>query len=764
MKMNNDNINNRDGQLYLTGARGYSAYEVAVQNGFVGTEEEWLASLKGDKGDTGDTFDELTPEQIAEITGPQGKSAYQIAVDNGFVGTEQDWVNAYLSPEGYVRKQDVVDNLTSTETQKPLSAKQGKELKEFSSDMPVEELKLKNILSISNSETVLYGGYEHTYLQGFCYVNGNIVMALRSSEYYDNYVKLVEIKVSTNEVLRSTYLELNHANSITFKESTNKLYVASCNKVVTPGSRTPDNTIFIVDYTNFTIDSSIDIVNIPSGNRIRSVYYDNEEEVLYAGDIYDVFVIDESTSTITDTVSLDTTYIDTSITNQTIKKYKNMFIGLYLTYIAFWDLEGNFIRLSSIEQIQSYEHLGEVEDFDFDENGNIIMGTAHKLSPRLTYRNAEFYTTNFSKNISNVFYNDIFRSDTTGVFVYVDISSNETKEDGTETYPYKNLQRAFNIVKNSGKFCIVRLASGTYDNVYITGVNYAILEFGDDTTINGLEVVGSTLEIYPWETGNILTINGIRLLNSRIPCLRNCVINVCINENLPYYNYTIHSVASISFFQNNTINGNNTSNAVYFGRGSITALDTCDFYEYEEQYAIHLTGASDCRLFDCTFDETLSDTQHTILVSKGSNLYSRIGLRDKRNLDIYEQGRVYPSMAVITQDKIEHRYLGTVCDVDTHYTHMQLKIKYSGTNYNYQLFDFDLHEGGNFVANTVWINDTGIHFGVLCFRITNSKLSINENRHGWLSNGNYTYTLLDTNTPETTQNYASVESVTFYMK
>ena len=27
--------------------RGYSAYDIAVQNGFEGTEEEWLASLVG---------------------------------------------------------------------------------------------------------------------------------------------------------------------------------------------------------------------------------------------------------------------------------------------------------------------------------------------------------------------------------------------------------------------------------------------------------------------------------------------------------------------------------------------------------------------------------------------------------------------------------------------------------------------------------------------------------------------------------------------
>ena len=35
-------------------AAGKSAYEVAVANGFEGTEEEWLASLQGEPGDPGD--------------------------------------------------------------------------------------------------------------------------------------------------------------------------------------------------------------------------------------------------------------------------------------------------------------------------------------------------------------------------------------------------------------------------------------------------------------------------------------------------------------------------------------------------------------------------------------------------------------------------------------------------------------------------------------------------------------------------------------
>ena len=60
-------------QVNLGRVTGYSAYEVAVQNGFVGTEAEWLASLKGAKGDTGaqGPQGETGP---AGATGPQGET------------------------------------------------------------------------------------------------------------------------------------------------------------------------------------------------------------------------------------------------------------------------------------------------------------------------------------------------------------------------------------------------------------------------------------------------------------------------------------------------------------------------------------------------------------------------------------------------------------------------------------------------------------------------------------------------------------------
>ena len=45
----------------LKGADGKSAYEVAKANGYTGTEEQWLASLKGEKGDQGDPGDYYVP-------------------------------------------------------------------------------------------------------------------------------------------------------------------------------------------------------------------------------------------------------------------------------------------------------------------------------------------------------------------------------------------------------------------------------------------------------------------------------------------------------------------------------------------------------------------------------------------------------------------------------------------------------------------------------------------------------------------------------
>ena len=60
------------GGAIVRGKEGKSAYEVAVKNGFSGTEAEWLASLKGEKGDAF-VYADFTSEQLAALKGEKGE-------------------------------------------------------------------------------------------------------------------------------------------------------------------------------------------------------------------------------------------------------------------------------------------------------------------------------------------------------------------------------------------------------------------------------------------------------------------------------------------------------------------------------------------------------------------------------------------------------------------------------------------------------------------------------------------------------------------
>lgn len=75
------NAMGRINRLAYIGGQALSAYDIAVQNGFKGTVEEWLESLKGEKGDT-------------------GYSAYEIAKSYGFEGTEEEWLASLKGEKG----------------------------------------------------------------------------------------------------------------------------------------------------------------------------------------------------------------------------------------------------------------------------------------------------------------------------------------------------------------------------------------------------------------------------------------------------------------------------------------------------------------------------------------------------------------------------------------------------------------------------------------------------------------------------------------
>ena len=78
------------------GTDGKSAYQIAVEQGYQGSESDWLSSLKGDKGEKGNTGAKGNPGQ----NGAEGKSAYAIAVEHGYENSEDEWLLSLKGEKG----------------------------------------------------------------------------------------------------------------------------------------------------------------------------------------------------------------------------------------------------------------------------------------------------------------------------------------------------------------------------------------------------------------------------------------------------------------------------------------------------------------------------------------------------------------------------------------------------------------------------------------------------------------------------------------
>ena len=94
-----DNMNNASQRIYLYQIKYIqnitpnNAYQMALDNGFEGTLEDWFNYMKGPQGEKGDKGD-TGPAGPQGEKGDTGRSAYQIALDNGFKGTEKEWLKS----------------------------------------------------------------------------------------------------------------------------------------------------------------------------------------------------------------------------------------------------------------------------------------------------------------------------------------------------------------------------------------------------------------------------------------------------------------------------------------------------------------------------------------------------------------------------------------------------------------------------------------------------------------------------------------------
>src|SRR5699024_9200716 len=82
-----------------------TAYDIAVDNGFTGTEKEWVKSIKGEKGDKL-TFDDLTPEDKEELKGEPGEDGK----DGASVPEDRSITTEKLAPKA-VQKDNISDDI-----------------------------------------------------------------------------------------------------------------------------------------------------------------------------------------------------------------------------------------------------------------------------------------------------------------------------------------------------------------------------------------------------------------------------------------------------------------------------------------------------------------------------------------------------------------------------------------------------------------------------------------------------------------------------
>lgn len=143
------------------GGNGKSAYEIALEHGFVGTEAEWLESLKGKDGAVGPQGEQGPPGADGQpgkngeqgspgvdgrdgLDGTNGKSAFEIAVENGFVGSETEWLESLKGKDG-ADGRDGADGAVGPQGEQGPPGKDGvtPDMSEYSTKADYEDLQRK---------------------------------------------------------------------------------------------------------------------------------------------------------------------------------------------------------------------------------------------------------------------------------------------------------------------------------------------------------------------------------------------------------------------------------------------------------------------------------------------------------------------------------------------------------------------------------------------------------------------------------------------
>lgn len=424
---------------------------------------------------------------------------------------------------GGLRVEDIVDNLESTATNKPLSAKQGKVLN--------NKIKITNISSLAKLENICALPYRYsgaTDLQGGCYGGDGKVV-----NYFTSSHTIQVIDLLTGSVDRE-YSDNNFGHGNGICKIDDFIYLCGTGNMST-------NNVYKIPYN--TLDS-YEIINvygenlIPSGN-ISCIAYnpDNEKVYISIAPVFDTMTIYE--------FNKELSKVENIYTIENGNKY-----GGFITNICYWKefllVHYNYgkLQLFNIDDMSLYKTIdldmyvgtriaSELEWLDNYEDGKLIIGTRAFVGNSYGSGGIFFAITDLTESSTEYPINTskAATTDKNLLFsfnIYVDNTLQTTNllRDGSQSNPFNNLYEALQCASNPRYKNINIYLRGDYSNDYLCICN----------TTNNVKILN-------WDNGNIINTKGFKIENTGRVTLQNITAtNEVLIDNadvyLTFYNVT----------------------------------------------------------------------------------------------------------------------------------------------------------------------------------------------------------------------------------
>ena len=446
---------------------------------------------------------------------------------------------------------------------------------------------LKNGKYIDNDNNLYYAT-----LQGATYIDNNKVliacMGSNGEATTNNLVKLIEINIKTNEIIRESILQLNHCNSLAYDKANQILYAVSGSKYV-EGVLSADYTLYKINYKNLNI-----ITSKSFNEHISSVAYDNENQKLIVGYTKLQFYELNNNLEIVNTYNIEKPDYIENAGIQSIELHNNKLYCLTIKpdTIIVYDLETN--STSKIYSIPKYSnggsfYIGEVEDLTYIGNNKFLMFSSNLT----TYYSQDYQFNIFEFNLdTNVLDNNTYLAERSYLAnnitsVFVNANSTSINPDGSSSKPFKEIYEAISFL-NGPRFYgngRIYVANGTYKNIFFYCNN---IEIEAQNTANPNVIIQGVManksnisfENCKFIKNNTNLDYPIKIEKSNL-LLSNATINSIDNYGI----YSVESEINVrgQMIQSEDISSSNNKYMFYLDNGSILKMGQ-DYSGYKHIY------------------------------------------------------------------------------------------------------------------------------------------------------------------------------------